>query len=221
MKTRSIIITAGGTGQRMGTVQPKQFLLLNGKPVLMHTIERLHRFSPESQLLLTLPEDHRSEWQSLCKEHDFTIPLTVVSGGKERYHSIQNALEACTGELIAVHDGVRPLVSEATLQRLFEAVETHSAVIPVVPLKDSIRQLIGSSSHAVPRSDFRIVQTPQVFDAAVLRKAYELPYSESVTDDAGLVEATGVTIHLVDGNEENIKITVPSDLVLAEGLLKK
>lgn len=205
----------------MGTVQPKQFLLLNGKPVLMHTIERLHRFSPESQLLLTLPQDHRSEWEVLCKEHDFAIPLTIVSGGKERYHSIQNALEACTGELIAVHDGVRPLVSEATLQRLFEAVETHSAVIPVVPLKDSIRQLTGGSSHAVPRSDFRIVQTPQVFDATVLRKAYELPYSESVTDDAGLVEATGVTIHLVDGNEENIKITVPSDLVLAEGLLKK
>ena len=204
----------------MGTAQPKQFLLLNGKPVLMHTIERLHKFSPESQLLLTLPEAHHTDWHSLCEEHRFTIPLTVISGGKERYHSIKNALDACTGELIAVHDGVRPLVSEATLQRLFEAVETHSAVIPVVALKDSIRQVSGTNSHAVARSDFRIVQTPQVFEASVLRKAYELPYSQNITDDAGLVEATGIAIHLVDGNEENIKITVPSDLVLAEGLLK-
>lgn len=220
MKTRSIIITAGGTGKRMGTAQPKQFLLLGGKPVLMHTIERLHAFSPESQLILTLPEVHRADWEALCVEHRFTIPLTVVNGGEERYHSIKQALEHCTGTVIAVHDGVRPFVSAETLTRLFEAAETQPAVIPVIALKDSIRQVEGEKSHAVSRSAFRIVQTPQVFDAAVLRKAYELPYSEAVTDDAGLVETSGIAIHLVEGNEENVKITVPSDLVLAEALLR-
>jgi len=219
MKTRSIIITAAGSGRRMGSEIPKQFLSIAGKPVLMHTIERLYNYSPESQLVLTLPADQVVEWQHLCEEHAFSIAVAIVAGGKERYHSIQNALAACTGELIAVHDGVRPLVSEATLSRLFEAAENVPAVIPVTEVKDSLRLIEGAQSHSVARSSYRVVQTPQAFDAAVLRKAYGLAFSDEITDDAGLVEASGVAIHLVEGNEENIKITTPSDLFLAEILL--
>jgi len=221
MKTRSIIITAAGSGKRMGSEIPKQFLPLLGKPVLMHTIERLHAWSPESQLVLTLPGHSIGEWQQLSVEHAFTIDLTIIAGGAERYHSIQNALQTCTGEVIAVHDGVRPLVSTETLNRLFDAAEIHPAVIPVTPVKDSLRSVEGTGSHAVPRSLFRIVQTPQVFHAAVLEKAYELPFSENLTDDASLVEQSGIAIYLVDGNEENLKITTPSDLLLAELLLKE
>jgi len=220
MKTRSIIITAAGSGKRMGSVQPKQFLLLSGKPVLMHTIERLHRFAPDSQLILTLPEDQVETWTDLCREYQFQIAVTIVAGGKERYHSIKNALGSCTGDLIAVHDGVRPLVAVKTLTRLFDAAATFPAVIPVTEVKDSLRLVEGAQSHAADRSHFRIVQTPQVFHAGVLRKAYEIPFTDTITDDASLVEQSGVTISLVGGNEENIKITTPSDLLLAEVLLK-
>ena len=221
MKTRSIVITAAGTGKRMGSDIPKQFLLLAGKPVLMHTIELLYRYSPESQLVLTLPEDHMEDWKALCRAHDFKVELEIVPGGKERYHSIRRALEKCTGELIAVHDGVRPLVSEETLDRLFEAAEMQTAVVPVVQVKDSLRRTDSGGSHAVPRSEYRIVQTPQVFDADVLRKAYALPFDDSLTDDASLVERSGELVFLVDGNDENIKITMPSDLTLAESLVRK
>jgi 2-C-methyl-D-erythritol 4-phosphate cytidylyltransferase len=219
MKSRSIIITAGGAGTRMGTAQPKQFLLLSGKPVLMHTIEKLHFFAPDAQLLLTLPENATGEWEDLCSHHSFQIPLTIVSGGAERYHSVKNALGECTGDLIAVHDGVRPLVSSEALERIFAAAEENEAVVPVVPLKDSIREVENGSSRSVPRSNFRIVQTPQVFHAALLRRAYQLEWTEGITDDAGLAEAAGAAIFLTEGNEENIKITVPSDLILAEALI--
>jgi 2-C-methyl-D-erythritol 4-phosphate cytidylyltransferase len=220
MKTRSIIITAAGSGRRMGTDRPKQFLEVLGKPVLMHTLERLHRFDPDSQLVVTLPESSLGEWKTLCQAYGFQLPVEIVSGGKERYHSIQNALGHCTGDLIAVHDGVRPLVAAGTLERLFDAAEMHPAVIPVVEVKDSLRILDGNSSRAVARTNYRSVQTPQVFDAVVLRKAYELPFSEQITDDASLVEQSGAPIHLVEGNEENIKLTTPSDLVLAGILLR-
>lgn len=221
MKSRSIIITAGGLGKRMGADQPKQLLELLGKPILMYAIERLKLFSPDSQLILTLPESSISHWEELCVSYQFQVPHLIIAGGEERYHSVKNALAHCTGEIIAVHDGVRPLVSKATVERLFEAIENHTAVIPVVPIKESIRQVIGNETKATLRADYRIVQTPQLFHAHVLKKAYELPFSPDVTDDAGLVEISGETIHLVDGNEENIKITTPTDLVIAESFLRK
>lgn len=221
MQTRSIIITAGGIGKRMGTDQPKQFLELLGRPVLIHTLERLYHFCPESQIVLTLPEQYIEDWRSLCAQYDCHIGHTVVAGGAERYHSIKNALEVCTGEIIAVHDGVRPLVSKATVERLFEAVKEHPAVIPVIPVKESLRQVSADESHAVARATFRTVQTPQVFQAEVLRNAYTIEFHEGITDDASLVEAAGERVHLVDGNEENIKITTPSDLAVAMLFLSK
>lgn len=221
MKTRSIIITAGGIGKRMGTDQPKQFLELLGRPVLMHTLERLYHFSPESQLVLTLPEQYIEDWKALCVQYGCQILHEIVAGGQERYHSIQNALAVCTGDVIAVHDGVRPLVSRSALSRLFDASETHPAVIPVIALRESLRMISGTGNTAVNRSLYRIVQTPQVFHADVLRKAYTIPFHKHITDDASLVEESGVSIHLVDGNEENIKITMPSDLAVAMLFLSK
>lgn len=219
MQTRSIIITAGGIGKRMGTDQPKQFLELLGRPVLIHTLERLHRFAPDSQLVLTLPEQHIDDWKNLCSQNGCNIEHTIVAGGQERYHSIKNALAVCTGDIIAVHDGVRPLVSKGTVDRLFEAAQTHKAVIPVIDMKESLRRVSEDGSIAVDRSLYRIVQTPQVFDAAVLRNAYNIPFHDSITDDASLVEESGQPIHLVDGNEENVKITTPADLAIAMSFL--
>lgn len=220
MQQRSIIITAGGTGKRMNSVQPKQFLLLHGKPILLHTLERLREYVPDAQFIITLPADQLAAWNQLCEAHQCTIAHLVVTGGAERYHSIKNALDHCTGEFIAVHDGVRPLVSADTLTRLFTAALKHNAVVPVTDLKESLRKVDGEASHAVPRIHYKVVQTPQVFRADVLRKAYELPYSPAITDDAGLVEAAGTSIFLVEGNEENIKITTQADLVVAAHLLQ-
>lgn len=215
MTTRSIIITAGGIGKRMGTDQPKQFLELLGRPVLIHTLERLHHFSPESQLVLTLPEQYIEDWKELCQQYDCHIDHLIVPGGIERYHSIKNALAVCTGDLIAVHDGVRPLVSKATIERLFEAASNHQAVIPVLEVKESLRRVNSNENRAVKRSDYRIVQTPQVFHSDILRKAYTIEFHDGITDDASLVEEAGFPVHLVDGNEENIKITTPGDLAVA------
>ena len=217
---RSIIITAGGIGKRMGGNQPKQFLMLAGKPVLMHTIERLHAFDPTAQLIITLPQEHISSWEILVHQFSFPIQHEIVAGGKERFHSIQNALPFCKGNIIAVHDGVRPFVSNETLVQLFSTVLEKKAVIPVVLPKESMRKVDGEESHAVERSAYRIVQTPQVFTAEILRKAYEQPFTDFITDDASLVEQLGVKIHLVEGNEENIKLTTPIDLVLGELILK-
>lgn len=205
----------------MGTDQPKQFLELLGRPVLIHTLERLYHFAPESQLVLTLPGQHIDDWKALCAQYGCHIDHAIVAGGEERYHSIRNALDVCTGDLIAVHDGVRPLVSKGTIDRLFEAALHHKAVIPVVAIKESLRKIAGDHSQSVERSAYRIVQTPQVFDAAVLRKAYTIAFHDAITDDASLVEESGVGIHLVDGNEENIKITTPSDLAVAMLFLSK
>jgi 2-C-methyl-D-erythritol 4-phosphate cytidylyltransferase len=215
MQTRSIIITAGGIGKRMGTDQPKQFLELLGRPVLIHTLERLHHFSPNSQLVLTLPEQHIEDWKALCLQYDCHIDHHIVAGGQERYHSIKNALSVCTGELIAVHDGVRPLVARATMERLFNAANEHKAVIPVLEVKESLRKINASGSQSVKRADYCIVQTPQVFHSNILREAYTIEFHDGITDDASLVEEAGYAIHLVDGNEENIKITTPSDLAVA------
>jgi len=215
MQTRSIIITAGGIGKRMGADQPKQFLELLGRPVLIHTLERLYHFAPDSQLVLTLPEQYIEDWKMLCSQYDCHIDHTIVAGGIERYHSIKNALSVCTGELIAVHDGVRPLVSRTTIERLFEAAIQFPAVIPVIEVKESLREIVDEQSKSVTRSAYRIVQTPQVFHAAIIRKAYTIDFHSAITDDASLVEESGVHIHLVDGNEENIKITTPSDLAVA------
>jgi 2-C-methyl-D-erythritol 4-phosphate cytidylyltransferase len=216
MVTHSIIITAGGIGKRMGSEIPKQFIEICGKPILLHTLELFYHFDSSMELFITLPEDWKSYWNELLEKHDCKIPHQVISGGEERYHSIQNALEFCSGKYIAVHDGVRPLVSASTLKNCFEALECHAAVVPVLGIKESIRQIENGSSHAVNRSEFKLIHTPQCFHASVLKEAYKQAFHERITDDASLVEEKGLAIHLVEGNEENIKITTPNDLRIAE-----
>ncbi|WP_343747255.1 2-C-methyl-D-erythritol 4-phosphate cytidylyltransferase [Fluviicola sp.] len=216
----TFIITAGGIGKRMGGATPKQFLLLDGKPVLIHTIERIHHFDPSAELIVTLPVDYLKDWQELCEKHACEIQHTVVSGGEERFDSIKNALDKASGDWIAVHDGVRPFVGKNVLSELVKEVKTHRAVIPVVPVKESLRLVEGTHSAAVPRSQYQIVQTPQIFEGKLLKKAYEQKYTHSFTDDASVVESIGTRIHLISGNDENIKLTNPVDLKLAEILLQ-
>ena len=185
----------------------------------MHTMENLHRFDKVAELVLTLPEEYIEYWEKLTKKHHFEILHTIVAGGEERFYSIQNALPYCNGQFIAVHDGVRPLVSHETLERLFTAAQTDLAVVPVIPMRESLRKKEEQGSKAVDRSSYFIVQTPQVFKRALLTDAYNQDFSSRYTDDASVVEANGNTIHLVDGNEENIKITSPMDLLIAKTIL--
>lgn len=216
MTLRSIIITAGGVGKRMGAVIPKQFLLLNDRPVLIRTIERFLEFDAAMQIVLVLPSNQFDFWQALCKTHQFNVEISVVKGGKERFHSVQNGLKVATGEIIGVHDAVRPLVSTAVIERCFASAEKYDAVIPVMPVVDSIRLVDQVASRALDRTQFRLVQTPQCFKREVLMSSYQLKYNRNFTDDASVVEAAGVPISLVEGNQENIKITTPLDMKMAE-----
>jgi 2-C-methyl-D-erythritol 4-phosphate cytidylyltransferase len=219
---KTIIITAGGIGKRMGGSLPKQFLPINGRPLLFYTIERFHQYDPYIEILLTLPEDWRSYWENLCEEFSFSIPHQVISGGKERYHSIKLALAHSTGNLVGVHDGVRPFVSVETIARCYEKAQIDGSAVPVMPIKESLRKLNDKlKSESVERSAYRSVQTPQVFERNILVSAYERPFHYAITDDASLVEENGTTIYLVEGNEENLKITTPLDLTFCEFLLLK
>jgi 2-C-methyl-D-erythritol 4-phosphate cytidylyltransferase len=216
----SVIITAGGTGKRMGSEIPKQFMEVAGKPILFHTISLFHQFNKSTQILVTLPESWLDYWDELINTYQFDVPHEVIAGGQERFHSIKNALQHCNEPIVMVHDGVRPLVSLETLKRCIEALETFNAVVPVVPVKESLRKVSGRKSEALIRKEYCNVQTPQCFEKSVLEKAYSQEYHDGITDDASLVEQCGEFIHLVDGNDENIKITTPMDLILADALLK-
>ena len=218
---KSVIITAGGIGKRMGSDLPKQFLVLSGKPILVHTLELFFKYDPTIELILTLPNEWRGYWETVIDKYFCRVPHIVVNGGEERYHSIQNALKRCSGSYIAVHDGVRPFVSFDTLNRCFSALNEHEAVVPVLKLKESLRQTNDASTNAVDRSNYRLVHTPQCFRADVLRKAYEQPYHAQVTDDACLLEELGYKINLVESNEENIKLTTPFDFLIAEIIIQR
>lgn len=220
MRNLYAIIVAGGRGSRMGSELPKQFLPIGGKPVLMHTLEAFYNYNAQVQLILALPVDQQTYWAQLCSEHHFTIPHQVVDGGETRFHSVLHALSFVEGDgLVAVHDGVRPFVHPDTIDRCFASAFEHGAAIPVVDVVDSMRKVSGETSKAVSRADYRLVQTPQVFDITLLKNAYRQPYQPSFTDDASVVEAFGHDIALTAGNRENIKITTPFDLIIAEALL--
>ena len=216
----SVIITAGGIGKRFSSTIPKQFLNLDELPILMHTIKRFSNWNSDLEIILTLPKEWRGYWSDLVLKHDFTIPHQIVDGGKERYHSIKNALNFCSGVHVMIHDGVRPMVSSDTLFRSQEALKTHDAVVPYLEVKDSIRFINNGYSEAVDRKIHVTVQTPQCFNLEVVKKAYLGEYQEVFTDDASVVENSGVDIHLIVGNEENIKITTQKDLLTAMTLLK-
>ena len=219
----TILIVAGGRGTRMGGPQPKQFLELAGRPVLMHTLEAFDRWDASARLIVVLPEDQIDTWKRLCEAHVFGRIPRVVAGGETRFHSVRNGLDAVTSDgLIAVHDGVRPLVAPSVIAACFAAAADGGAAVPVVPVVESVREVdADGGSRPVDRTRLRVVQTPQVFRADVLRAAYCLPYDPRFTDDASVVEASGVAVRLVPGNRENIKLTTPMDLLLAEQLMRR
>ncbi|MBN1199221.1 MAG: 2-C-methyl-D-erythritol 4-phosphate cytidylyltransferase [Bacteroidales bacterium] len=218
---KAAIIVAGGTGSRMSSPTPKQFLLLKEIPVLMHPINAFFRFDPSIRILLALPESLFSEWVALLQRYNLTIPHELVPGGATRFHSVFNCLQRLAPEgMVAIHDGARPLVSQELLHRLFTLAEEKGNAVPVVPVTESIRELAGSSSRPSDRSLFRIVQTPQVFQTALIQEAYTQSYRSEFTDDATVLESTGIPICLASGDPINLKITFPSDLVTAEALMK-
>ncbi len=222
---RYIIVVAGGKGLRMGSNVPKQFMLLNGKPLVMTTIENLCAMDVTLRVILVLPKEQLQLWDELCAEYSFAIPVKVVAGGTTRFHSVQNGLAAIDEPeeaLVGVHDGVRPFLAMKVYDELFREAAINGAVIPVIPVHDSMRRFIGGqgATEAVPRDRYRLVQTPQVFKLSILRKAYEQLYLEQFTDDASVVEAMGEFVHIVEGNRENIKITTPFDFVLAKAIVE-
>ncbi|MBN2274545.1 MAG: 2-C-methyl-D-erythritol 4-phosphate cytidylyltransferase [Bacteroidales bacterium] len=217
---KTVIIVAGGLGSRMKQDLPKQFMLLKGKPVLMHTLNCFYSFDKDVELIVALPQAFRENWQVLCDEHRCSIPHVVVNGGESRFHTVRNSLAAVQGKgLVAVHDGVRPLVSHDTLERCFSTASEKGSAIPCIAVAESLRVDKGTGSIPVDRSLYHLVQTPQVFRWEILQKAYEQDYRPEFTDDAGVVEKAGYAVVLVEGNSENIKITTPADLVVAEALM--
>lgn len=220
---RYVLIVAGGKGLRMGNDLPKQFIPLNGRPVLMHTLERFHQWDASADIVLILPESHQAYWKMLCEELGCAIPHRIANGGETRFHSVQNGLSLIKElGLVAVHDGVRPFVSEEVIDSCFSAAEENGAAIPVTPMTDSIREKDESGkSFPVDRSRFVTVQTPQVFQSRLLLEAYRQPYSPDFTDDASVVEAKGFQVTTVSGNYENIKLTTPFDLLIAEAYVQK
>lgn len=222
MAKRGVIIVAGGSGRRMGSALPKQFMMLGGMPVLARTINTFSEALPSADLVVVLPEEHIALWRNLASRFDIAVHR-CVAGGKERFHSVLRGLEALNNdvEYVAVHDGVRALVSKKLIVRAALAVEEHDAVIPVIDVVDSYRRITEQGSETFPRSELRIVQTPQMFSAELLRRAYKQEYNPSFTDDASVVEAIGSTITLIDGERSNLKLTTPDDMSWAEWLLSR
>lgn len=222
---RYAIIVAGGKGERMGASTPKQFLELAGKPILMHTLEKFKQTIPSIEIILALPENQIDFWEELCYKHKFVnIPHQIIKGGETRFHSVKNALTLVKeNSIVAIHDGVRPLVSCQTIESCFSEAEKNGNAIPVVDVVESLRHVSKQDNvnKAVPRSCYKLVQTPQCFASDVILKAYEQEFDASFTDDASVVERLGENINLVEGNRENIKITSAEDLLVAAAFIKE
>lgn len=219
---RHALIVAGGSGLRMGTSLPKQFLLLRGQPVIVHSIYRFLDFDEKMKITLVLPGNQLVYWQALWDKYGMGHHINVVEGGAQRFHSVSNGLQTIgpSDSLVAIHDGVRPLVSRDTISKAFEMAQEKGSGIPVIPVQDSLRKIEGNGKRSwVNRNDFFLVQTPQCFRADLIRKAYEKTYSEKFTDDATVFESDGNELFFTEGNRENIKITTPSDMVMAEAFL--
>lgn len=222
---RFAILVAGGQGLRMGGDVPKQFLPLGGQPVLMHTIDRFREVFPDIHIIIVLPQGQHDYWHDLCRRHHLEGSFQTAPGGDTRFHSVLNGLNAIPADvsegLVGVHDGVRPFVSRDTLRRCYDEAARSGTAVPVTPVVETLRHVSpDGESMTVPRGDYRLVQTPQVFSLALLRQAYRQPYAPQFTDDASVVEALGERITLVEGNRENIKLTTPADLLLAKGIME-
>lgn len=218
--TDYIIIVASGKGLRMGSDIPKQFLPIGGKPVLMRTIERFHHFSEALQIILVLPKAQQAYWHELCEQYQFDVPYMLADGGETRFHSVQHGLALIPDDaqgVVGVHDGVRPFPAIDVIRRCYDTARTAKAVIPVTPVVETLRHITEGTK---PRGDYRLVQTPQTFDIQLLKAANRQPFSEAFTDDASVVESYGHAITMVEGNRENIKITTPFDLAIAETLCR-
>ncbi len=216
----NVVIVAGGKGKRMQSDLPKQFLELAGKPILMHTIDCFKSYA--DRILLVLPKDNFEIWNELVEKYNYNTSVELIEGGKERFFSVQNAL-ACipNDELVLIHDGVRPLVSEAIIQAVVNAIKPEQGVIPVVDLKESLREIQKEGSKPVDRAQFRLVQTPQGFCSTTIKQAYQVDFQDFFTDDASVFEHAGFSINLVSGHPHNIKVTLPEDLFLAQYLIQQ
>lgn len=218
---QNVIIVAGGKGLRMGTDIPKQFIPVMGLPVLMHTIRNFHDYNPEINIVLVLPTSHQNYWEELKSEYNFTIPHHLANGGETRFHSVKNGLEFVDEGITAVQDGVRPFASKTLIARCFEEATKNQNAVPAIPSKDSLRIIYGrDDNQIIDRNKIVCIQTPQVFDTKLLKRAYKTPFEVFFTDDASVVEHAGHSINLVTGEEQNIKITTPIDLQIAELLIK-
>jgi 2-C-methyl-D-erythritol 4-phosphate cytidylyltransferase len=216
------IIVAGGSGSRMKSELPKQFIPLLGKPILMHTIEVFHGYSTQCKILVVLPENHLQNWADLCRKHRFEIAHRTIAGGTSRFQSVKNGLLHVDDmeSLVAIHDGVRPLVRAEIISASFRLAGLHGSAVAAVRLKESLRVTNKDGTKALDRSSFRLIQTPQTFQYRLIREAYDIVDNSELTDDASVAEQNGVRISLFEGSYENIKITTPEDLILAEALLK-
>lgn len=213
------IIVAGGKGLRMGGPLPKQFIAVGGRPILMRTMERFREYSSGLHIILVLPEAQQDFWRGLCRKHSFGMDYTLADGGQTRFHSVRNGLERIPDNaqgVVGVHDGVRPFPAPSVISECYGTARRTGAAIPVTPVVETLRHIGGTT---VPRGDYRLVQTPQTFDISLLKRAYRQEYDDRFTDDASVVESIGHAVTLVDGNRENIKITTPFDLAVAEGVL--
>ncbi len=216
------LIVAGGRGRRMKEVLPKQFADLNGKPLLMHTFDAFLKFDPDMEFLLVLPEKEIHSWETLCDKYHFVQKHTVIPGGETRFHSVKNGLAQINEEgIVFIHDGVRPLVSPQTIGNCYQMALEKGNALPVIAPSESVREVTNGQNRAVDRTRYFLVQTPQTFRVSLIKEAYSREYSENFTDDASVLESTGMKIHLVEGNRENIKITWPEDRVVAEAFLRK
>lgn len=218
--TKYAVIVAGGRGKRLGSKIPKQFLELKGRPIIMRSVEAFYQYSDELQLILVLPEGQKDTWKDMCKRYGFNIPVRLVTGGSTRFQSVRNGLKTIKGEgLVAIHDGVRPLVNTKTIRNSFETADMHDSAIAVIALKNSIRKIDASGSGWLNRDLYRIVQTPQTFRVGMIRQAYDIPESPKFTDDASVWEAAGHQVTFFEGSEKNLKITTLQDLLIAEVLM--
>jgi 2-C-methyl-D-erythritol 4-phosphate cytidylyltransferase len=215
------IVVAGGKGLRFDAGIPKQFQLLNGKPLLMYPVEKFYAYNADLQIIIVLPAEQIDYWRKLCKDYNFNVKHKIVIGGETRFQSVKNGLSAIDEEgIVAVHDGVRPLVSIKTIEQAFKTAQLKGTAVPVIHPVDSMRELTPFGSMPVNRNSYKFVQTPQVFKISILKEAYKQDYNPDFTDDASVVEIAGFSITLVEGNAENIKITSKSDLAIAEALVK-
>jgi len=215
------LVVAGGKGTRMNAAIPKQFLLVDGLPILMHTLYAFFRYSEKIEVILVLPESDFQTWSTLCQEYSFSKPVRLQAGGDSRFQSVRNGLDLIEGDgLVAIHDGVRPLVSEDLIGASFRLAALHGSAVAAVRLKESIRMTNQDRTQAMDRSQFRLIQTPQTFQTSLIKKAYLQKEDASLTDDASVAERAGHTISLFEGSYENIKVTTPEDLVVAEALMR-